>query len=72
MSGLTKRQFEALAFIREYIAAHGYSPNYTEIGAAIGIVGRAGIHGVVHRLVARGKIELIEGRARSISVKDAA
>lgn len=74
MMGLTKRQSEALAFIRGFIEAHGYSPSYDEIGVALGLrpKSKGTVHAVVHRLVERGALEIAPNRARSISLPRAA
>jgi len=71
MSGMTKRQFEALMFIRGFIAENGYSPNYTEIGEAVGLSGRASVHRLIHALRDRGSITLERQRSRSISLPEA-
>jgi len=67
-SGLTKRQYECLEFIKSFIAGNGYSPNYDEIGEALGIKSRSSISRLVHGLQKRGHITMIYGQWRSIAV----
>lgn len=66
MMGLTKRQSEALAFIRGFIEAKGYSPSYSEIATGIGAGSKGEVHRLVHQLKGRGAVTLGEGRGRSI------
>ena len=72
MMGLTKRQSEALAFIRGFIEAKGYSPNYAEIAGALGYASKSKAHSIVHQLKERGAIELGANRARSIRIVEVA
>lgn len=69
--GLTKKQAEALQFIRAYQTANGFSPSYREIASRFSI-GLARVHEMINALVARGAITMIPGRARSIALVDAA
>lgn len=66
MTGLTPRQRQGLDFITGYIAAHGYSPSYTEIATALNLKSRSGTFRVVMELEERGKVRTIAGRSRSI------
>lgn len=68
MNGLTRRQAEALAFIRSFIATNGYSPEYREIEAAMGFHSKSGVCRLVDQLVERGVITRMPGRARSIAL----
>lgn len=68
--GLTKKQAEALQFIRAYQTANGFSPSYREIASRFSI-GLARVHEMINALVARGAITMIPGRARSIALVDA-
>jgi repressor LexA len=67
-AGTTKRQADALTFITGFIASHGYSPSYTEIGDALGIKGRGRIHELVAALEERGLVRKLPHRARSIAI----
>jgi repressor LexA len=41
-SDLTERQAEVLAYLREYIARHGWAPTYREIGERFGFASTNG------------------------------
>jgi repressor LexA len=43
----TPRQQQALAFIKQYIAARGYAPTYVEIGKAMNLKSKSGVHRLV-------------------------
>lgn len=66
--GLTKRQAQALAFIRSYIEANGYSPTYRDIQTALALRSKSGVHRLVHRLAERGAITHIADRHQSIGL----
>lgn len=65
--GLTARQHELLVFIEKFIAEHGHSPSYTEMGIAIGKV-RSRVHSLVNRLIDRGHLRNGKGKYRSIEI----
>lgn len=69
--GLTKRQHDVLAFLRSFVAAHGYAPSYDEIKDAVGLRSKSGIERIVTALVERGFIERLPERARSIKLIEA-
>ena len=69
-AGMTKRQSEALVFIRGYTAERGYSPSYQEIADALEMASKSGVHRIAHALMDRGLIELLPGRVRSIAIKE--
>lgn len=62
MMGLTKRQSEALAFIRGFIEGKGYSPDYREIRAGMGLVSTSQVHAVVTQLAERKAIRYLPGK----------
>ena len=66
--GLTKRQAELLAFIRQYHAWHGMTPTYAEMMKAVGIASKSGIARVVVALEERNYIRRLPNRARSIAL----
>jgi DNA-binding MarR family transcriptional regulator len=69
-AGLTRRESEALSFIRAYGAASdGVSPSYAEIASAIGLKAKSGVHRIIVRLEERGHLRRLAGRARSLAVK---
>lgn len=65
---LTKSQAECLEFIREYIAAHGYAPTYTEIQSGLEVRSKNSVHRLVSALEQRGHIRRIRACARSITI----
>lgn len=66
--GLTPRQRDVLAYLNDYTNARGYSPSYPEIGAAIGLKSKSGVHRLVVALEKRGHIRRNPNFPRSIDV----
>jgi len=64
----TKKQFETLAFIKEFIDDNGFSPSYREImrGCDYTSVATVALH--VKNLIARGHIVKRDKSARSLEV----
>ncbi len=64
----TKKQHELLAYLREFIAEHGYSPSYREImkGCNYTSVATVALH--VKNLIARGHVVKRDKSARSLEV----
>lgn len=64
----TKKQHETLAFIREFIEKHGYSPSYREImkGCNYTSVATVALH--VNNLIKRGHIVKRDKSARSLEL----
>lgn len=67
--GLTKRQREALDFIRAYSAERGVSPTFGEIASYMG-KGKSDIFRILTGLEERGAIRRMRNRARSIELVD--
>jgi hypothetical protein len=67
-AGLTPVQSKVLNFVDGFEAKHGHSPSYIEIMNACGLASKSGVHRLVHGLVARGALEAMPGRARSLVV----
>ena len=65
---MTPEQHKTLLFIGSYITERGYSPNYDEIAAHLGIASKSGVHRLVSSLERDGKITRSPNRARSIEV----
>lgn len=72
MSGITPAQYRALTFIRQYIAANGYSPNYREIADGVGVKSPSEAHRLVHLLAERGSLTVRPRCSRSIELVRAA
>lgn len=66
--GTTKRQDDALKFMRAYVAEHGIPPSYREIKEGIGLGSVSSAHRLVHGLVERGHIRILKDRARAIQI----
>lgn len=64
----TKKQHELLAYLRDFIAEHGYSPSYREImnGCNYTSVATVSLH--VNNLIKRGHIVKRDKSARSLEV----
>ncbi|MDH5471987.1 MAG: transcriptional repressor LexA [Gammaproteobacteria bacterium] len=69
---LTDSQRKTLAFIRHYIAHHGYAPTLQEIAAGIGIQSRGVVHRYIQALIAEGHLENTSGRHRGLQLMDSA
>ena len=66
---MTKRQSEALEFIRVFWSRYRHSPSYREIALAMGIqTSRA--FDIVQNLSDRGYVSVMPGKARSITLKE--
>lgn len=68
--GLTKKQAEALAYIRAHIRAFDEPPSYSEIAIGIGCASKCNVHRLIACLEERGYIRRIPGKGRSITLTD--
>jgi repressor LexA len=66
--GLTKRQGEALEFIRRYIKDHSKPPTFRELGAQMGINSTRAVSDLLKALERKGYIEREAGRSRGINL----
>ena len=62
----TDRRGEIMAYLREYIAEHGYGPSVREICAATGLRSTGSAHYQLKALARDGEIQYDENRKRSI------
>ena len=64
----TKKQFETLSYVKEFISEHGYSPSYREImnGCNYTSVATVALH--IKNLIARGHLQKRGASARSLEV----
>ena len=69
-NGLTKRQADLLAFIRDYLAEHGHSPSFEEMQIALELAGKSSIAKLVSALENRGHITRRRYEARSIELME--
>ena len=65
---MTKRQLEALNFIKRFIRVRGYAPSYDEIRLAMGAVSKSHVHRIVRALEALGQIRRLPNKARAIEI----
>jgi len=66
--GLTKRQGEALEFIRRYIKDHSKPPTFRELGEQMGINSTRAVSDLLKALERKGYIEREAGRSRGINL----
>jgi len=64
--GMTPAQVSVLAIIRTFIAKHGYSPSYDEIGEIRGNV-KSVIYHHCQGLIARGHLQVVPGWKRTLT-----
>ncbi|WP_428659111.1 LexA family protein [Reyranella sp.] len=69
---MTRQQSRLLQFIAEYQRAHGgeVSPSLDEMGRALGLKSKAGVHRLLVRLEDAGRIARDPRRARSVRLVD--
>ena len=70
MEKLTKRQEDALKFIKTYIVSHGYPPTVREICAAVGLSSPSTVHGYLDRMVKSGQLKKSPLKNRAIRLAD--
>jgi SOS-response transcriptional repressor LexA len=64
----TKKQFETLQFIKDFIVEHGYSPSYREIMKGCNYTSVATVSLHVTNLIKRGHLAKRDNSARSLEV----
>ena len=67
---ITARQREVLEHVRAYIATHGYSPTYREIGGHLGIRINA-VVGHLRALTLKGYVTQLPGKNRTLRLTEA-
>jgi len=65
---ITKRQREIYDFIARFVAEHGYSPSFEEIGAGTDLSSLATVHKHITNLEKKGLLKRDYNRSRSIDV----
>jgi len=68
MSGLTRRQQDALDFITNYTEAHEISPSFGEIASGLNCKSKSLVYRYLQGLRERGYVDYAPGKARSITV----
>jgi SOS-response transcriptional repressor LexA len=66
--GLTRVQRQTMLIIQELTGPDGLAPSYDEIAHELGLASKSGIVHIVDRLVERGHLARIVGKARSLTV----
>ncbi|MDE1914710.1 MAG: hypothetical protein KGJ57_17580 [Sphingomonadales bacterium] len=62
----TARQAEMLRFVHGYQLAHGVSPSYVEIAAALSVASKSNVHRLMTGCEERGLIQRLGGHQRAI------
>ena len=65
-----ERAEEMLAFLRDYIQTEGMAPSVREICEGTGIRSTSTVHRYLHDLEQQGKIRMLAGKNRAITVTD--
>ncbi len=65
---LTRKQYELLVFINDYLKSKGVSPSFEEMKEALGLRSKSGIHRLITGLEERGFIRHLPHRARALEV----
>lgn len=65
---MTRRQKNAMDFIKSFWAENGYAPSYDEIREHLGLKSKSNVHALVFRLVKKELISVRPSMARSIVV----
>ena len=65
---LTQRQRQLLQFIEQFTQAHGVSPSFEEMRAALNLRSKSGIHRLISGLEERGHLRRLAYRARALEV----
>ena len=68
MDKLTKRQEDALNFIKTYMVSHGYPPTVREIADAIGVSSPATVQAHLEGLAEKGYIKKGSNKNRTIEL----
>lgn len=63
-----RRQNDCLRFIQRTMDERGLAPSYDEIGAALGLASKSGVHRLVTGLEDRGAIRRIPGKPRAMEI----
>ena len=68
MGRSSSKREEIYAFLKDYIASHGYPPTTREIMAGVGLRSTASVHYHLSELSRSGAIEMDGGKNRAISL----
>src|SRR5271156_178395 len=65
---ITRRQREVYDFISRFVAEHGYSPSFEEIGTGLELTSLATVHKHITNLEKKGMLKRDYNRSRSIDL----
>ena len=65
---ITRRQHEVYDFISRFVAEHGYSPSFEEIGKGLDLTSLATVHKHISNLEKKGLLTRDYNRSRSIDL----
>src|SRR5947199_8687501 len=65
---ITRRQHEVYDFISRFVAEHGYSPSFEEIGKGLDLSSLATVHKHITNLERKGLLKREQNRSRSIDI----
>src|SRR2546423_13226959 len=65
---ITRRQHEVYDFISRFVAKHGYSPSFEEIGKGLDLTSLATVHKHISNLEKKGLLTRDYNRSRSIDL----
>lgn len=65
---LTRKQTEILAYLKDYISEHGFSPTFDEIAAHFGFKSKGTVYKHINSLKSKGAISQAWNRVRGIEV----
>ena len=65
---LTRKQYDLLLFINEYINSNGVSPSFDEMKDALNLKSKSGIYRLIGSLQERGFLAKLANRARALEV----
>jgi len=65
---LTRKQYQLLVYLQQYIQEKGVSPSFDEMREALDLKSKSGVHRLVSSLQERGFIRRLEHRARALEV----
>lgn len=65
-----QKQANVLQFIKQYVEANGYPPNFDEIKSGCSLPHKSGVHRALRRLQENGLIELTRYKRRGIVLKE--
>ncbi len=65
---LTRKQYELLMYVNDYISQSGVSPSFDEMKDALNLKSKSGIHRLITGLEERGFIRRLAHRARALEV----